>query len=129
MDAVRIDKWLWAARFFKTRSIAQDALSLGRVLLDGQRLKASREVKVGDCLRITRGDETLEVIVKALSSVRGPASEAQKLYDETLESLQKRERLKQNRLYAPEPSLTIEKGRPTKRQGRQLRALQSWQDE
>ena len=86
MDAMRIDKWLWAARFFKTRTLAQEEVGLGRVLMDGQRMKASRDVRVGDRLTIRRGDEIFHVYVEGLSSVRGPASEAQKLYRETEES-------------------------------------------
>lgn len=121
MDSLRIDKWLWAARFFKTRSIAQSEIELGRVLLSGQRLKASREVKVGDRLEIHRGDEIFVVYVEALSSKRGPASEAVKLYRETDESRERREQQKEMRRLANEPALSIEKGRPTKRDARQLR--------
>lgn len=121
MDSLRIDKWLWAARFFKTRSIAQSEIELGRVLLSGQRLKASREVKVGDRLEIHRGDEIFVVYVEALSTKRGPASEAVKLYRETDESRERREQQKEMRRLANEPALSIEKGRPTKRDARQLR--------
>ena len=95
MVAMRIDKWLWAARFFKTRSIAQAEVGLGRVLLAGQRLKPSRDVKVGDCLVIHRGDETFVVYVEGLSNTRGPATEAQKLYRETEESRWSRESRKE----------------------------------
>lgn len=121
MDSLRIDKWLWAARFFKTRSIAQSEIELGRVLLSGQRLKASREVKVGDRLEIHRGDEIFVVYVQALSTKRGPASEAVKLYRETDDSRARREQQKEMRRLANEPALSIEKGRPTKRDARQLR--------
>lgn len=86
LDSVRIDKWLWAARFFKTRSLAQDAIELGRVRVRGERIKPSREVRVGELLEITRGEEHFEVYVEALSQVRGPAREAARLYRETDES-------------------------------------------
>ena len=74
MDSIRIDKWLWAARFFKTRTLAQDEVGLGRVLMNGQRMKPSRDVKVGDRLEIRRGDEVFRVVVEGLSAQRGPAS-------------------------------------------------------
>lgn len=120
-ESIRIDKWLWAARFFKTRSLAQEQIELGRVLLAGQRLKASREVKVGDRLEIHRGEEVFTIYVEALSAKRGPASEAQKLYRETDESREARERQAEMRKIAFEPATTIDKGRPTKRDARQLR--------
>ncbi len=90
MDAVRIDKWLWAARFFKTRPLAVKACELGRVELKGQRVKPARDVRVGEALdiRTEGGDFTVEVV--ALSDVRGPASVAQGLYRETDESREKR---------------------------------------
>ena len=84
LQAVRIDKWLWAARFFKTRTLAQEAVELGRVRLDGSRVKSSREVRPGDRLEITRGEEKFTVYVEALSTARGPAAVAQTLYRETL---------------------------------------------
>lgn len=124
MDSMRIDKWLWAARFFKTRSIAQSEVGLGRVLLAGQRLKPSRDVKVGDRLEIHRGDEVFVVYVEALSNQRGPAPEAQKLYRETEESLQARVARKEQLKLAFEPARTITQGRPTKRDARLLRKLQ-----
>ena len=86
LQAVRIDKWLWAARFFKTRTLAQEAVELGRVRLDGSRVKSSREVRPGDRLEITRGEEKFTVYVEALSTARGPAAVAQTLYRETDES-------------------------------------------
>lgn len=122
-DAMRVDKWLWAARFFKTRAVAQTQIGLGRVLLAGQRLKASREVHVGDRLEIQRGDEVFHIYVEGLSPVRGPASAARLLYRETPESIAERERRATLRKLASEPSVTIEQGRPTKRDGRRLRRL------
>ena len=124
MDSIRIDKWLWAARFFKTRTLAQDEVGLGRVLLNGQRMKPSREVKIGDRLEIRRGDEIFNVTVEGLSGQRGPATEAQKLYRETEESRLSREQRKEILRLASEPAAAIRKGRPTKREGRDLRRLQ-----
>lgn len=121
MDSIRIDKWLWAARFFKTRSLASEQVGLGRVLLAGQRLKPSRDVRPGDRLTIERGEETFEVFVEALSNVRGPAKEAQKLYRETEESIKRREAQKELRKFANEPSTAITQGRPTKRDARVLK--------
>lgn len=123
LESVRVDKWLWAARFFKTRSLAQDAIELGRVKIAGVRIKPSREVKPGDLLEITRGDEHFEVYVEALSAVRGPAKVAQGLYRETDESLVLRERAAALKKYANEPASTIPKGRPTKRDMRRIRAV------
>ena len=125
LESVRIDKWLWAARFFKTRSLAQDAIELGRVRMRGERIKPSREVKPGDFLEITRAEEHFEVYVEALSQVRGPAKEAQKLYRETDESLVLRERAAALRRIAKEPAAAIPKGRPTKRDARKLREFQN----
>lgn len=121
MDSMRIDKWLWAARFFKTRSLAQDEVGLGRVLVGGQRAKPSRDVRVGDRLEIHRGEETFTVYVEGLSNVRGPAAAAQQLYRETEESRTAREAKKAAMKLAFEPSTTIRQGRPTKREGRELR--------
>lgn len=123
LDSVRIDKWLWAARFFKTRSLAQDAIELGRVRIGGVRVKPSREVKPGDLLEITRAEEHFEVYVQALSSVRGPAKIAQTLYRETDESQVLRARAAAIRKYANEPASAIPKGRPTKRDMRRIRAV------
>ena len=107
MDAMRIDKWLWAARFFKTRTIAQEEVGLGRVLIDGQRMKASRDVRVGDRLTIRRGEETFHVFVEGLSNTRGPAAEAQKLYRETEESKMTRAQMKEMLRLASEPASYI----------------------
>lgn len=92
MDRLRVDKWLWAARFYKTRSIAKAAIEGGKVHLDGQRVKVSREITIGERLAIKQGWEEKEVIVKSLSDQRGPAPIAQMLYEETPESAQRRER-------------------------------------
>lgn len=120
MDGLRIDKWLWAARFFKTRALAQEAIELGRVRVEGARIKPSREARQGETLEIVRGEERFEVIVRALSAQRGPAVVAQGLYEETPEGRAKRERQIEARRLGAEPVAQI-KGRPTKREGRDLR--------
>ena len=125
LASIRIDKWLWAARFFKTRSLAQEAVELGRVRLAGQRLKPSRDVKPGDRLTVERGDERFEIFVEKISAVRGPAPVAQTLYREKDESREKRERAAEMRKIAMEPASTIAKGRPTKRDARLIRRVQS----
>lgn len=125
LASIRIDKWLWAARFFKTRSLAQEAMELGRVRLAGQRLKPSRDVKPGDRLTVERGEERFEIFVEKISAVRGPAPVAQTLYRETDESREKRERASEMRKIAMEPASTIAKGRPTKRDARLIRRVQS----
>ena len=125
LASIRIDKWLWAARFFKTRSLAQEAVELGRVRLAGQRLKPSRDVKPGDRLTVERGEERFEIFVEKISAVRGPDPVAQTLYRETDESREKRERASEMRKIAMEPASTIAKGRPTKRDARLIRRVQS----
>ena len=128
LESIRIDKWLWAARFFKTRTLAQDAVDLGRVRMAGQRMKPSREVRAGDRLTVERGEEQFDVYVEKISAVRGPASVAQTLYRETQESKDRRERVAAMRKIAAEPALAIPKGGPTKRDARLIRRLQhDWQ--
>jgi ribosome-associated heat shock protein Hsp15 len=119
---LRIDKWLWAARFFKTRTLATQAIELGRVRVDGERIKPAREVAVGEQLQIQVGEARIDVIVRALSAMRGPAPVARQLYEETAESVARREQRAAARAYAPEPAQDI-KGRPTKRDARELRRL------
>jgi ribosome-associated heat shock protein Hsp15 len=119
MDNVRIDKWLWAARFFKTRSMAADAVDRGRVRIGGEPVKPARAVKVDDKISIDNGADRWEVVVLALSDVRGPAPVARTLYSETDESVVRRERDKEARRLFPEPGSTI-KGRPTKRDRRAI---------
>lgn len=119
MDAVRIDKWLWAARFFKTRSLATDAVDGGKVRLDGERVKPARNVKPGDRLDIDNGADEWEVLVRALSDVRGPAAVAQTLYEETPASIERRRLESERRKLFREPAAAI-KGRPTKRDRRQI---------
>jgi len=120
--SVRLDKWLWAARFFKTRSLATAAIGAGEVRVARERVKPARDVKVGDELQIRRGDDLTDVVVRELSSARGPAPVAQRLYEETEESRQRRARAAERRVLAREPALDI-KGRPTKRDARVLKRL------
>jgi len=118
----RIDKWLWAARFFKTRALAVQAIERGRVLVAGQRVKPAREIGPGDVLEVRQGEARREVRVLLLSAQRGPAALAQQLYRETDESLAERERLLVAQRLAPEPALALTHGRPTKRDRRALDA-------
>jgi len=116
---MRLDKWLWAARFFKTRSLAQLAVAGGRVQLNGARTKPAHEVKVGDTVEVRVEEWRWEIHVKALSDRRGPAEEARKLYDETEASRIERERRMDLRRWGAEPAATL-KGRPTKRDRRRI---------
>jgi len=122
---IRLDKWLWAARFFKTRSLAADEIDKGRVRINGQVAKASREPRPGDEIELRTGYSTRTVQVKALSAVRGPAPQAALLYEETAASLLARQQAAEQRRLAPEPAQAIEQGRPTKRDRRQLQGLRA----
>ena len=126
MDSLRIDKWLWAARFYKTRSLASDEIDKGRVQVNGQQAKASREVRAGDRVRMRQGPVEREVLVRGISAARGPAPVAQQLYEETLDSVQARQAAAEQRRLAAEPALSIEQGRPTKRERRQID--KTWND-
>ena len=129
MEKLRIDKWLWAARFYKTRTLATDEVVKGRVEVNGQEVKAAREVKVGDTVSIRQGPVTKVVMVRGLSGVRGPASVAQQLYEETAQSQKAREQAAEQRRLSPEPAHSIEQGRPTKRGRRELDdAHRGWGD-
>jgi len=121
-DNVRIDKWLWAARFFKTRSLAQDAVERGKVTVNGDKVKPARAVRIGDVLDIDNGSDRWEVDVMNLSEVRGPAPVARNLYEETDVSVARRAAVAENRRLYREPGSTI-KGRPTKRDRRELDKL------
>ena len=116
---MRLDKWLWAARFFKTRSLAQQAIAAGRVKLNDARIKPAHELKAGDALAIRVGDFEWQVTVKALSDKRGPADVARKLYDESAASRAERERRQDLRRWGAEPASSL-KGRPTKRDRRRI---------
>ena len=123
---VRLDKWLWAARFYKTRALAAEDIGHGRVSINGQVAKASREPKPGDLVQMRQGPVLRVVQVLALSSTRGPAPVAQALYAETPESLAARARAAEARRLGAEPAATIEQGRPTKRNRRELADWQRW---
>ena len=126
MDEVRIDKWLWAARFFKTRGLASTAVLGGRVHLNGERVKASKHVAAGDTLEVTKGMERWTVTVTALADKRGSASVAQTLYAETAESRAKREQHALERRFARAPGDDLG-ARPTKQARRRLDALRRGQ--
>jgi ribosome-associated heat shock protein Hsp15 len=121
---MRLDKWLWAARFFKTRSLAQQAIAAGRVKLNDARVKAAHDLKPGDALAVRVGELQWQVEVKALSDRRGPAEEARKLYNETAASRAERERRVDLRRWGAEPAAGL-KGRPTKRDRRRLEGITS----
>ncbi|WP_063570297.1 RNA-binding S4 domain-containing protein [Achromobacter ruhlandii] len=118
MEKIRIDKWLWAARFYKTRSLAVDEIGKGRVQVNGQPAKPARELGAGDVVSIRKEDPAVHVRVVAVSGARGPAPVARQLYEETPESVAARERAAEMRRLAPEPALDIAAGRPTKRDRR-----------
>jgi len=122
-EKLRLDKWLWAARFYKTRSLAADEVAKGRVLVNDQSAKPAREVKLNDLITVRKGEVPVHVHVRALSHVRGPAPVAQQLYEETPESVAARERHAEMRRLAPEPAHDIEIGRPTKRDRRLIDRL------
>lgn len=125
----RIDKWLWAARFFKTRSLAQEAIEKGRVRLDREPVKPARMLKAGDRLQLSQGDCLRDIEVLGLSERRGPAPEAQALYRETEASKAANALARERRKLFPEPALTIEQGRPTKQQRRALDRLREMDNE
>jgi ribosome-associated heat shock protein Hsp15 len=124
---LRIDKWLWAARFFKTRSLAKAAIEGGKVQLDGQRVKVSREIAVGDKLRIRQGWDERDVIVEGLSSQRRGAPHAQALYTETAESIARRAQSAQARKLAGGMSESTA-SRPDKRARRQIHRFRNLND-
>lgn len=122
LASVRLDLWLWAARFYKTRSLARQAIETGKVEVTGQRGKAARALRVGDCVRATRGDEVFEVEVLALSDMRGPASIAQTLYRESEASRAQREQARALRA-AERTGYRAPEHKPDKRARRLIRAL------
>ena len=125
---IRLDKWLWAARFFKTRSLAQQAIAAGRVKLNEARVKSSHPLKVSDAVAVRIGELEWQVRVVALSDRRGPAEQARRLYEETAAGRAERERRMDLRRWGAEPSAGL-KGRPTKRDRRRLEGLASPGDE
>lgn len=117
---MRLDKWLWCARFYKTRSLAVEEISKGRVQVNDQNAKPARELHLGDTVALRQGVVARTVWVRALSGVRGPAPVAQQLYAETPESITARESAAEQRRLAPEPAASLTEGRPTKRDRRHI---------
>ncbi|SIP89079.1 RNA-binding S4 domain-containing protein [Pseudacidovorax sp. RU35E] len=120
MERMRIDKWLWAARFYKTRSLAADEIDRHRVQVNGDVVKPAREVKVGDLVQLRLGPDSRTVRVRGMSMQRGPAPVAQLLYEETPESIASQAAAREQRRLAREPAHAIVQGRPTKRDRRHL---------
>ena len=127
MERVRLDKWLWAARFFKTRALAAEAVSGGKVLVGGERVKPARALKPGDRLRVKTGPYAWDITVQVLSERRGPAVEAQLLYLESDESRRQREALAAQ-IRAERVANPFQRSRPTKRDRRQIEKLKSEPD-
>jgi len=121
VETVRMDKWLWAARFFKTRALAAESCAMGRVVAGTVVAKASRDVRVGDWLRVKNASGDFDIEVVGLSSVRGPAAKAQELYRETEESKAARAKLEEMRKLMPDFDVPV--GRPSKKQRRDI---QKW---
>ena len=126
MDKLRLDKWLWAARFFKTRALAAEQIGNRRIDVNGQPAKASRELREGDIVDLRHGSWARTVVVRAVSKMRGPATVAQTYYEETPESLERGRAAAAERKDRPDPALAIESGRPTKRNRRQLADWDRW---
>ena len=122
LTSLRIDKWLWAARFFKTRSLATEAIHAGHIKLNGNTVKPARELRPGDMLDLAIGEEKWTVEVLGLNDLRRPASEAQQLYAETVESRERRAAAKEAHRLAPTPGSDL-RGRPTKKARRQIRGF------
>jgi ribosome-associated heat shock protein Hsp15 len=123
--SVRVDKWLWAARFFKTRALATEAVAGGKVEVNGERVKPARAVKPGDAISVRLGPYMHDVVVRGLSDKRGPASVAQALYEETAASREAREKLAWQLRHAA-PVIEAGEGRPTKRDRRDLERMRGW---
>ncbi|MDP2818329.1 MAG: S4 domain-containing protein [Polaromonas sp.] len=117
---MRLDKWLWAARFYKTRSLATDEIAKGRVRVNSLEAKPARDIKAGDTVAMRQGPVTRTVVIRGLSQQRGAAPVAQQLYEETPESLRLREAAAEQRRMNNEPAASIEHGRPTKRDRRSM---------
>ena len=122
VDSVRLDKWLWAARFFKSRTLAAASVEAGRVMINGDRAKPARAVRVDDRLAITRDQERVELFVRGITETRRSAPLARLLYDETPESVAARTAVAERRKFYSDPSRDIE-GRPTKRDRRMIQRL------
>jgi ribosome-associated heat shock protein Hsp15 len=120
MESQRLDKWLWAARFYKTRGLAVEEINKGRVQLNEQDVKPARDVRPGDRISVRQGSLMRVVVIRGLSGQRGPAPAAEQLYEETQDSRLAREASTEQRRLAAEPALSIAQGRPTKRDRRKL---------
>jgi ribosome-associated heat shock protein Hsp15 len=125
---VRVDRWLWAARFFKTRSLAKTAIEGGKVHVDGQRTKPAKDIRIGQTLTVSRGATEVTVVVSALSEQRGPAKVAELLYNETLESIEQREVLSSRRRME-RAGLQVPDSKPSKKDRRSLRKLRGLDEE
>ena len=125
-ETMRLDKWLWCARFYKTRSLATEEIAKGRVTVNGQPAKPARYLRCGDTVVLRQGPVARTVLVRALSGARGPAPVAQLLYEETPESIAARERAAEQRRLAPEPAAALQEGRPTKRDRRNIDRARDW---
>ena len=125
-ETMRLDKWLWCARFYKTRSLATEEIAKGRVTVNGQAAKPARDLRCGDTVALRQGPVARTVLVRALSGARGPAPVAQLLYEETPECIAARERAAEQRRLAPEPAAALQVGRPTKRDRRSIDRARDW---
>lgn len=127
---MRLDKWLWAARFYKTRSLASDEIGKGRVRVNGLEAKPARDIKAGDTVQMRQGPTIRTVVIRGLSQQRSAAPVAQQLYEETADSLRLREAAAEQRRLNNEPAASIEHGRPTKRDRRSMDKAQdkNWGD-
>ncbi|MDB5820834.1 MAG: hslR [Rhizobacter sp.] len=125
-SGVRLDKWLWAARFYKTRSLATDEIDKGRIHVNEQSAKPSRDIRVGDTIELRQGAVVRSVRVTGVSDMRGPAPVAQLLYEETPESVAAREQAFRDRKLIADPALAFEDGRPTKKDRRELAEWHRW---
>ena len=125
-ETMRLDKWLWCARFYKTRSLATEEIAKGRVTVNGQAAKPARDLRCGDTVALRQGPVARTVLVRALSGARGPAPVAQLLYEETPESIAARERAAEQRRLALEPAAALQEGRPTKRDRRNIDRARDW---
>jgi ribosome-associated heat shock protein Hsp15 len=123
---MRLDKWLWAARFYKTRALAVEQIVKGRVSVNEQPAKPARELRIGDRVDLRQGDDARVVQVLGLSAQRGPAAQAQQLYAETAQSIAQRERRAELRRQGVEPAQALAQGRPTKKDRRELVDWQRW---
>jgi ribosome-associated heat shock protein Hsp15 len=128
MEKLRIDKWLWAARFYKTRTLASEEIDKGRVHVNGVAVKPAREVKAGDVVLVRTGVISRSVVVQAVSDKRGPAPQAALLFTETAESVAARAAAAEQRRLAPEPALSLAQGRPTKRERRDTDKARDWNE-